>query len=168
MSYRTTVKLQHNYYITAALTKRDALTQRLQLGMGGAGSLISIGDQLEHVVVEYELGGDGFPTHQSVVETVEWAAGQLFVQAVEAEVVRLVQVGIYTGVVGGAAAFGITAKSHPVVTVIATLAAAYGGYKLGQNMPQELVILQARRHPLYGWTWWEVQPPQFGGAQATG
>ena len=168
MSYRTTVKLQHNYYQTAALTKRDALTQRLQVGMGGVGTLVRIGDELEHVVVEYELVQNGFGSHQSVVETVEWAASQLFVQAVDAEVVRLVEVGIYTGVAGGAAAFGITAKAHPIVTLIATLAAAYGGYKLGQAKPLEFVILRANRNPFYGWQWVEVQPPQLGGAQATG
>lgn len=168
MSYRMTVKLQHHYYPTAALTKRDALTQRLHLGLGGAGQLITIGDQLEHVVVEYELGENQFDSHHTVLQTVEWAAGQLFVQAVEAEVVRLVEIGIYTGVVGGAAAFGITARTHPVVAVIATLAAAYGGYKLGQAMPQEFLILRATRHPYYGWTWLEVQPPQLRGSQATG
>jgi hypothetical protein len=168
MSYRTKVRLQHNYYQTAALTKRDALTQRLHLGLGGAGNLVAVGEQLEHLVVEYELGENGFDSHQSVVETVDWAASQFFVQAVEAEVVRLVEVGIYTSVVGGATAFGITAKAHPFVTVIATLAAAYCGYKVGQAMPAEFLILRATRHPNYGWIWREVQPPQLGGAQATG
>jgi hypothetical protein len=169
MSYRMTVTLQHNYYTTAALTKRDALTQRIQLGMGGAGQLLSIGEQLEQLVVEYELGGENqFESHQTALETVEWAAGQFFVQAVEAEVARVVQVGIYSGVVGGFAAFGVTAKAHPLVTLIATAAAAYGGYKFGQAFPQQFVILRATRHPYYGWQWIEVQPPQLGGSQAVG
>ena len=169
MSYRMTVKLQHNYYQTAALTKRDALNQRLLLGLGEAVQLLSIGQQLDRVVVEYGLGGENqFNSHQTALETVEWAAGQFFVQAVEAEVARVVQVGIYSGVVGGFAAFGVTAKAHPLVTLLATAAAAYGGYKLGQAFPQQFVILRATRHPYYGWQWIEVQPPQLGGSQAVG
>lgn len=169
MSYRMTVKLQHNYYQSAALTKRDALTQRLLLGLGEAGQLLSIGEQLDHLVVEYELGGENqFDSHHAALQTVEWSAGQFFVQAVEAEVARVVQVGIYSGVLGGFAAFGVTGKAHPLVTLIATAAAAYGGYKFGQAFPQQFVVLRARRHPYYGWQWIEVQPPQLGGAQAVG
>jgi len=169
MSYRMTVKLQYNYYQSAALTKRDALSQRLQLGLGQAGQLLSIGQQLDNLVIEYELGGESqFDSHQTALETAEWAAGQFFVQAVEAEVARVVQVGIYSGVVGGFAAFGVTAKAHPLVTLIATAAAAYGGYKFGQAFPQHFVILKATRHPYYGWQWREVQPPQLGGSQAFG
>jgi len=169
MSYRMTVTLQHNYYTTSALTRRDALTQRVQLGLGGAGQLLSIGEQLEHVAVEYELGGDNqFDSHHTVLQTIEWAAGQFFVQAVEAQVVRVVEVGIYAGVLGGAAAFGLTAKAHPLVTLLAAAAAAYGGYKLGQALPQRFPILTATRHPYYGWQWIEVQPPQLGGSQAVG
>jgi hypothetical protein len=169
MSYRMTVKLQHNYYQTAPLTKRDTLNQRLLLGLGQAGQLLSIGEQLERVVVEYGLGGaNQFNSHQTALETVEWAAGQFFVQAVEAEVARVVQVGIYSGVVGGFAAFGVTAKAHPLVTLLAAAAAAYGGYKLGQAFPQQFVILRATRHPYCGWQWIEVQPPQLGGSQAVG
>lgn len=169
MSYRMTVKLQHPYYYTAALTKRDALTQRLHLGMGGAGQVLRISEQLDHVVVEYELAGDGqFDSHQSVVERVEWAAAQLAARAVEAEVVRLVEVSIYTGIIGGLGAFGVTAKAHPLVTLLATLGAGYGAYKVGQLMPQEVVILRATRHPYYGWMWAEVQPPQFGWPQQAG
>ena len=163
-----TVKLQHHYYYTAAPTRHDALTQRIHLGLGAAGQLIRIGEQLDHVVVEYELGGDNqFDSHQSVVGRVEWSAAQLAVQAVEAQVVRLVEVGIYTGIVGGLGAFGLTAKLHPWVKMLATLEAGYATYKIGQRMPQEVVILRATRHPFYGWTWTEVQPPQLGGAQET-
>ena len=167
MSYRMTVKLHHSYYQTAALTKRDALNQRLLLGLGQAGQLLSIGEQLDHVVVEYDLGGENqYGSHQTALETIEWAAGQFFVQGVEAEVARVLEIGIYSGVVGGFAAFGLTAKAHPLVTLIATAAAAYGGYKFGQAFPQQLVVLRATRHPYYGWQWIEVQPPQLGGSQA--
>jgi len=169
MSYRMTVKLRHNYYTPAASTKLDALTQRVQLGLGGAGQLLGIGEQLDVLMVEYELGGDNqFDSHQSALETVEWAAGQFVVQAVEAEVARVVEIGIYSGVVGGFAAFGLTAKAHPLVNLIATAAAAYGGYKFGQAFPQQFVILRATRHPYYGWQWLEVQPPQLGASQAVG
>jgi hypothetical protein len=64
-------------------------------------------------------------------------------------------------------AFGVTAKQHPLVTLIATAAAAYGGCKVGQRFPQEVLILRATRHPFYGWMWTEVQPPQLGGTQQT-
>ena len=169
MSYRMTVMLQHHYYQSAALTKRDALIERLQLGLGSAGQLLAIGDQLENVRVEYELGGENqFDTHPSVLQTIEWAGDHLFIDAVEAEVIRLVEVAAYTSIVGGLAAFGISAKAHPLVRLIAAAAAGYAGYKIGQSFPLEVPILRATRHPAYGWTWIEVQPPQIGGSQATG
>jgi len=168
MSYRMTVRLHHPFHPSTALMKRDALAQRLLLGMGNASRLVRLGEQLDHAVVEYDLGGENqFDSHQTVLDRVEWAAGQLAVQAVEAQVVRLVEVGIYTAVTGGAGGFAATAKLHPIVTLLATAAFAYGGYKLGQLMPQEFLILRANRHPFYGWQWLEVQPPQPGGSAAT-
>ncbi len=168
MSYRMTVNLQHNYYTTAALTRRDALAQRVQLGLGGAGQLMRVGEQLDHIVVEYELGDKQFESHPTVLQIIEWAAGQFFVQAVEARVVRLVQIGAYSGILGGLAAFGVTAKAHPLVRLVAAAGAAYAGYKVGEQFPQEFVILTASRDPYYGWRWIEVQPPKHGGSQAVG
>jgi hypothetical protein len=160
MRYRTAFRLQQRYY-SFGVANRDALAQSVSLHLGGAARVIGRAKQLDQVVVEYDLGGENqFDSHHSVLQRVERAASQLALQAVEAEVVQIVRYCVEAATVGGLTALGATVKQKGEVAFFAAVFAAIAGYVVGELLPRERVISRANRHPLYGWTWTEVPPPQ--------
>jgi hypothetical protein len=169
MSYRTTINLQHPFYWSSALANRDALAERVVLHLGNAGRLVRLTETMDQAVVEYDLGGDNqFDSHHTVLQRFEWAAGTLAVQAFEAEVVQIVRYGVQAATVGGLTALGATAKQKGEVAFVASVLAAFAGFLVGELLPRQQVILRATRHPLYGWTWTELNAPlQFGWRPAT-
>jgi len=170
MSYEMKLALRRSgYSYPFALTTHESVGQHLVSGLGQTASLVRLAEQLDEVVVAYNIfGEDQLGAHQSVVDRVGNLVGQLALQAAEVEVQQLIRYGLQAGGAAALSALGMTSKQKTEVMLFASGAAFVGGYLLGELKPIRQPILRAVWDIYRGWLWYDIPPPQPGLRPVTG